>query len=96
MKIVKIFRSDKKAQSGGVITFVAAICLFSFIYICFGMFMDQVITMQNELDLPCTQERKDALDACFLFWYALPVTVLLALIVWIIKNALRAKSGWAD
>lgn len=96
MEKIKKFLRDKNAQSGGVITFVAAICLFSFVYICFGMFMDQVITMQNEMDFPCTQERKDSLEICFMYWYVLPIVVLLGLVVWIIKNALKAKSGWIE
>ena len=91
---IKTFLNDKNAQSGGVITFVAVICLFSFIYICLGMFIDQIITMQNSFDFPCTQERKDALEICFLFWYTLPIIVLLGIVVWMVKNALRAKTGW--
>ena len=98
MRTLKELRKSETAQGGGLYIFIIALALFSFVYICLSMFMDQLITISNEFmtDFPMTQERATALEFCFSYWYALPAVVLLSLVIFLIKNALRARSGMVE
>ena len=98
MKNFKNFWKSKTAQGGGLYIFIIALALFSFLYICLSMFMDQLITISNEFmtEFPMTQERATALEFCFHFWYVLPVIILLSLVIWLIKNALRSRAGMVE
>lgn len=98
MRTLKEFRKNETAQGGGLYIFIIALALFSFVYICLSAFMDQLITISNEFmtEFPMTQERATALEFCFHFWYVLPIIVIIALIIWMIKNALRARSGMVE
>jgi len=94
-KLLTSFFLDRKGQSGGVIIFIVAIVLFSLVYIALSVFFDELIININEftIDFPMTQERADALALCFKYWFALPIIIFFALIVWLIKNALRERTG---
>ena len=92
---MKNFLKDEKGQAGGIFTFILALGIFSLIYICLSVLVDHIITTNNEFlsTFHHTQEFVDAMNVCFLFWYGLPIIVLLGLIVWLIKNAIRARTG---
>mgnify|MGYP000244579907 FL=1 len=85
---------DESAQAGGVFIFVAAIAIFSLFYIVFGRFVDEIITLNNELlpSMHFTQEFADAMNMAFTWWYALPFIVLIATAIWLIKNAIASRS----
>ena len=95
MKKLKTFLENEKAQAGGIFTFVLALGIFSLLYIILSVVMDYIITTNNEFmgTFHHTQEFVDAMNTCFLFWYALPIVILLALIIFLIRNAIRARTG---
>ena len=98
MKILKNFWNDESGQAGGIFTFVLALGIFSLIYIIFSVLMDYVLTTSNEFmsTFHYSQEFVDALSLCFLWWRALPIIIILSLTVWIIKNAVRARTGMVE
>ena len=98
MKIFRKFLENEKAQAGGIFTFVLALGIFSLLYIILSVVMDHIITTNNEFmgTFHHTQEFVDAMNTCFLFWYALPIIILLALTVWLIRNAIRARTGLVE
>ena len=95
---MKNFLKDESGQVGGIFTFILALGIFSFIYIALSVLMDYVITANNEFlgTFHHTQEFVDAMNVCFLWWYALPVIILLSLIVFLLKNAIRARTGMVE
>lgn len=95
MKNLKKFLEDEKAQAGGIFTFVLALGIFSLLYIILSVLIDHIITTNNEFltTFHHTQEFVNAMNICFLWWRGLPIVILLALIVWLIKNAIRARTG---
>ena len=94
MKKFKKFWNDQSGQVGGIFTFVLALGIFSLIYIIFSVLMDHIIIVNNEFmgTFHYTQEYVDALSICFLWWRALPIIILLSLIVFLIKNAVKART----
>ena len=95
MRTIKQLLKDEKAQAGGIFTFILALGIFSLIYICLSVLIDHIITTNNEFlsTFHHTQEFVDAMSICFLWWAALPIIILLGLIVFLIKNAIRARTG---
>ncbi|RLG71090.1 MAG: hypothetical protein DRO11_05095 [Methanobacteriota archaeon] len=93
MTSLRIVR-DESAQAGGVFVFIAAIAIFSMLYILFGRFIDEIISINNEMlsSLHYSQEFADTMNMAFTWWYALPFIVLIASAIWLIKNAIAARS----
>ena len=89
------FWNDQSGQAGGIVTFVLALGIFSLIYIALSVLMDHIISTNNEFlsTFHHTQEFVDAMNVCFSFWFGLPIIVLLGLIVWLLKNAIRSRTG---
>ena len=94
----KNFWNDQSGQAGGIFTFILALGIFSLIYIALSVVMDYIIDTNNEFlgTFHHTQEFVDAMNTCFLWWYALPIIILLSLIVFLIKNAIRARTGMVE
>lgn len=94
MKNLKRLWNDQSGQAGGIFTFILALGIFSLVYIVLSVLIDHIITANNEFlsTFHHTQEFVNAMELCFLWWYALPIIVLLALIVWLIKNAIKART----
>lgn len=95
---MKKFLKDESGQAGGIFTFVLALGIFSLVYIVLSVLIDYIITANNEFlgTFHHTQEFVNAMNICFSFWFALPVIVLLGLIVFLIKNAIRARTGMVE
>ena len=91
---IRSFWKNERAQVGGIFTFVLALGIFSLMYIIFSVIMDHIITTNNEFlsSFHHTQEFADAMNVCFLWWAALPIIIILALIIWLIKNAIKART----
>ena len=92
---VRTFKMDKEGQSGGISTFFIAVILFGFVYIILGFLMDRVSEESNKLagSYPQSVEYVDALTMIFDYWAVLPIIAFLLLCVWLIKNALRVRTG---
>ena len=92
---MKKFLKDESGQVGGIFTFILALGIFSLIYICLSVLVDHIITTNNEFlsTFHHTQEFVDAMNVCFSFWFGLPIIILLGLIVFLIKNAIRSRTG---
>lgn len=92
---IRSFRNDKKGQTGGISTFFVAVILFGFVYTILGFLMDRVSEESNKLagSFPQSVEYVDALTLIFDYWAVLPIIAFLLLCVWLIKNALRVRTG---
>lgn len=92
---MKSLIKDKRGQAGGIITLLMIIAVFSFAYIVLSVVMDQLIVQSNILMtmFPFTQEHHDATALINKYWYALPFIVILSLIIFVIGNAIRARTG---
>lgn len=86
---------DRRAQAGGIVTLVMIIGVFSFAYIILSVVMDQLIVQSNLLMamFPFTQEHHSAVALINQYWYALPFIIVLSLIIFVIQNAIRARTG---
>lgn len=98
MRTIKPLLKDEKAQAGGIFTFVLALGIFSLVYIVLSVLIDHIITSNNEFltTFHHTQEFVDAMNVCFSFWFGLPIIILLSLVVFLIKNAIRARTGMVE
>lgn len=85
---------DKDAQAAGVVVFILVIAMFSFIYILCGVFFDQLIVVNNDMmsNLHYTSLYADMIGLARSYWYALPVIIFIGSIIWLIKNAITAKT----
>jgi len=86
---------DCNGQAGGIVTLVFIISVFSFAYIILSVLMDQFVLQSNTLmaTFHFTQEHRDAAVLVNMYWFALPVIVILSLIVFTIQNAIRTRTG---
>jgi len=95
MKCLKEFIKDEHAQAGGVIHFVLTVFIFSFIYVALSKFM--AVLSEHSITIgeiyPHSNEYHSAMELCFKTWYLLPVIIILILVVFVIKNAIRSRSG---
>jgi Na+/H+ antiporter NhaC len=92
---IRTFKTDKEGQTGGISTFFVAVILFGFVYIILGFLMDRVADESNKLagSFPQSVEYVGSLALIFDYWAVLPIIVFLLLCVWLIKNALRVRTG---
>lgn len=64
-------------------------------YILFGEAIGELYNIDNNLisgSLPYSLNHRDAMDTLYTYWWALPIAVLIAYIIYAIKNGLTAET----
>lgn len=87
---------DKKAQAGGIVTYISLIFLFALIYLALGVVMDELIVFSNEFmtKFSWSQAHQTSMGHLFQLWYIIPVLIILAFMIVIIRNAIKRKGAY--
>ncbi len=89
------FWKNDSAQIGGIVYFFAGLFIFGFIYILFGKAIGVLNSIDNNLisgSLPYSSNHTDAMDILYQYWWALPIAVVIAYIIYAIKNSLTSET----
>lgn len=88
---------DDTGQVGGIITFVLGIFITGFFFVAFGMIMNQLWSVNNDIisnpSMSYTQEHWDAMDLMFKYWWAVPIYAVVVYVIWALKNALTKEAS---
>lgn len=89
--------NDESGQAGGIIMFVLGVFITGFFYVAFGMIMNQLWSVNNDLvddpSMAYTQERWNTMDLLFKSWWAVPIYAIILYIIWALKNALTKEAN---
>ena len=91
------FVQNNSGSSGIISMFVFGLMVCGFFIVAFGAILNQLQITNNALisdsSMQYSQNRYDAINLQFLYWWALPIYVVILFVVWAIKNALEKQAG---
>lgn len=93
MSIIK----DESAQAGGIFMIFIALFIGGIFLVAFGAIENQFQSTNNDIitsgNIPYSKNHYDAMDLLFKYWWGLPIYILLLLVIYGVKNALRDEAG---
>lgn len=96
---VKRFIDDETAQTGTIIYFLFGIFVLGIIYVFMGGIEQRLWDVNNDFisdpDMYYSQEHWDAMDYIFKFWWGVPIFIIVAYVIYAIKDAIDKQSGRA-